>query len=141
MKSFAPAGRRSAKSGGTRTGIFQRTGREHHSNELRFRPGTGRAFEKLADATNQVRVLDLASGSGNLGNHPGAKIAASASHRGRLGWHDSDNHKRITQKFGVGDRFKFIGGDLLNADFGDGYDVATLGHFCTAKAEIAAASC
>ena len=36
--------------------------------------------------------------------------------------------KRITQKFGVGDRFKFIGGDLLNAHFGDGYDVATLGH-------------
>src|SRR4029078_656824 len=36
--------------------------------------------------------------------------------------------KRITQKFGVGDRFKFIGGDLLNGNFGDGYDVATLGH-------------
>ena len=46
---------------------------------------------KLADATNQVRVLDLACGLGNLGNCPGAKIAASASDGGRLGWNDSDN--------------------------------------------------
>src|SRR5439155_26810671 len=36
--------------------------------------------------------------------------------------------KRITQKFGVGDRFRFIEGDLLKADFGRGYDIATLGH-------------
>jgi hypothetical protein len=35
--------------------------------------------------------------------------------------------KRITQKFGVSDRFKYIEGDLLEADFGSGYDIATLG--------------
>lgn len=36
--------------------------------------------------------------------------------------------KRITQRFGVRDRFDFIKGDLLKANFGRGYDVATLGH-------------
>jgi len=56
---------------------------------------------KLADATNQVRVLDLASGSGIWGIALDAKIAASASHRGRLGWHDSDNqthHAKIWRR-------------------------------------------
>src|SRR4029077_5380999 len=82
---------------------------------------------KLADATNQVRVLDLASGSGIWGialaqKSPRVQITA-------VDWAGMiPTTKRITQKFGVGDRFKFIGGDLLNADFGDGYDVATLGH-------------
>src|SRR5256886_12721270 len=82
---------------------------------------------KLADATNQVRVLDLASGSGIWGialaqKSPRVQVTA-------VDWVGMiPTTKRITQKFGVGDRFKFIGGDLLNADFGDGYDVATLGH-------------
>jgi ubiquinone/menaquinone biosynthesis C-methylase UbiE len=81
----------------------------------------------LADATNQVRVLDLASGSGIWGialaqKSPRVQVTA-------VDWAGMiPTTKRITQKFGVGDRFKFIGGDLLNADFGDGYDVATLGH-------------
>jgi len=82
---------------------------------------------KLADATNQVRVLDLASGSGIWGialaqKSPRVQVTA-------VDWVGMiPTTKRITQKFGVGDRFKFIGGDLLNGNFGDGYDVATLGH-------------
>jgi O-methyltransferase len=43
--------------------------------------------------------------------------------------------KRITQKFGVADRFKFIEGDLLEADFGSAYDVATLGHILHSEGE------
>jgi SAM-dependent methyltransferase len=43
--------------------------------------------------------------------------------------------KRITAKFGVGDRFKFIEGDLLEADFGTGYDIATLGHILHSEGE------
>src|SRR4030095_7452913 len=43
--------------------------------------------------------------------------------------------KRITQKFGVADRFQFIEGDLLEADFGEGYDVATLGHILHSEGE------
>ena len=36
--------------------------------------------------------------------------------------------KRIVRKFGLSDRFSYIEGDVLKADFGSGYDVATLGH-------------
>src|SRR6266576_7257918 len=89
---------------------------------------------KLADATNQVRVLDLASGSGIWGialaqKSPRVQVTA-------VDWVGMiPTTKRITQKFGVGDRFKFIEGDLLQADFGDGYDVATLGHILHSEGE------
>jgi hypothetical protein len=43
--------------------------------------------------------------------------------------------KRITRKFGVANRFKFIEGDLLEADFGNGYDIATLGHILHSEGE------
>src|SRR5437899_12965026 len=43
--------------------------------------------------------------------------------------------KRITQRFGVGDRFEFVGGDLLVANFGSGYDMATLGHILHSEGE------
>jgi hypothetical protein len=43
--------------------------------------------------------------------------------------------KRITQKFGVGARFKFIESDLLEADFGKDCDVATLGHILHSEGE------
>jgi SAM-dependent methyltransferase len=43
--------------------------------------------------------------------------------------------KRITRRFGVTDRFKFIEGDLQEADFGDGYDIATLGHILHSEGE------
>jgi 3-hydroxy-5-methyl-1-naphthoate 3-O-methyltransferase len=43
--------------------------------------------------------------------------------------------KKITQKFGVNDRFKFVEGDLLEADFGNGYDIATLGHILHSEGE------
>jgi SAM-dependent methyltransferase len=43
--------------------------------------------------------------------------------------------KRITQKFGVADRFIYIEGDVLKADFGNDYDVATLGHILHTEGE------
>src|SRR5437764_4128135 len=82
---------------------------------------------KLPDATNQLRVLDLASGSGIWGivlaqKSPRVQVTA-------VDWAGMiPTTKRITQKFGVKDRFKFIEGDLLEADFGQGHDIATLGH-------------
>src|SRR4029078_9097918 len=36
--------------------------------------------------------------------------------------------KRITEKFGVRDRFAFIEGDMLEENFGSGYDIAQLRH-------------
>ncbi|PYL65889.1 MAG: methyltransferase, partial [Verrucomicrobia bacterium] len=43
--------------------------------------------------------------------------------------------KRITRKFGVADRFQFIEGDLLEANFGNGYNIATLGHILHSEGE------
>src|SRR5437899_12591729 len=43
--------------------------------------------------------------------------------------------KRITQKFGVSDRFNYIEGDILDANFGSGYDIATLGHILHSEGE------
>jgi len=89
---------------------------------------------KLADATNEVRVLDLGSGSGIWGivlaqKSPRVQVTA-------VDWAGMiPTTKRITQKFGVGNRFKFIEGDLLDADFGEGYDVATLGHILHSEGE------
>src|SRR5437879_3527293 len=89
---------------------------------------------KLTDATNQLRVLDLASGSGIWGialaqKSPRVQVTA-------VDWVGMiPTTKRITQKFGVGDRFKFIGGDLLEANFGNGYDIATLGHILHSEGE------
>jgi len=36
--------------------------------------------------------------------------------------------ERIVRKFGLSDRFSYIEGDVLKADFGNGYDIAPLGH-------------
>jgi ubiquinone/menaquinone biosynthesis C-methylase UbiE len=89
---------------------------------------------KLADTKNEIRVLDLASGSGIWGivlaqKSPHVQVTA-------VDWAGMiPTTKRITQKFGVGDRFKFIEGDLLEADFGKNYDIATLGHILHSEGE------
>jgi precorrin-6B methylase 2 len=81
----------------------------------------------LADAGETVRVLDIAAGSGIWGialaqQSPIVEVTA-------LDWPEMiPTTKRITKKFGVADRFNYIEGDVLEADFGKGYDVAILGH-------------
>jgi len=89
---------------------------------------------KLAKGKGEARVLDLAAGSGIWGialaqKSPHVRVTA-------VDWAGMiPTTKRITEKFGVGDRFKFIEGDLLEADFGNGYDVATLGHILHSEGE------
>jgi SAM-dependent methyltransferase len=99
-------------------------------------PGAQKLGEhlKVAKTKDQLRVLDLAAGSGIWGislaqKSPRVRVTA-------VDWAGMiPTTKRITQKFGVGDRFEFIGGDLLEADFGNGYDVATLGHILHSEGE------
>jgi 3-hydroxy-5-methyl-1-naphthoate 3-O-methyltransferase len=77
--------------------------------------------------TGAKRVLDLAAGSGVWG------IAlAQGSKDVTVTAVDWPEVIPITQKtaanFGLADRFTFVTGDLREANFGSGHDVATLGH-------------
>src|SRR5712691_2498834 len=89
---------------------------------------------KIAKAKDQVHVIDLAAGSGIWGiavaqKSPRVRVTA-------VDWAGMiPTTKHITQKFGVRDRFVFIEGDLLEANFGSAYDVATLGHILHSEGE------
>ena len=89
---------------------------------------------KLAKAKNDLRVLDLAAGSGIWGialaqKSPRVRVTA-------VDWAGMiPTTKRITKQFGVGDRFKYVEGDILKANFGSGYDIATLGHILHSEGE------
>ena len=89
---------------------------------------------KVAKTKNEIRVLDLAAGSGIWGialaqKSPGLRVTA-------VDWAGMiPTTKRITQKFGVGDRFNYVEGDILEANFGSGYDIAILGHILHSEGE------
>jgi len=89
---------------------------------------------KVSKAKNDIRVLDLAAGSGIWGialaqKSPRVRVTA-------VDWAGMiPTTKRITRKFGVTDRFQFIEGDLLEANFGTGYNIATLGHILHSEGE------
>ena len=83
---------------------------------------------------DKAHVLDLATGSGVWG------IAlAQSSPNVRVSVVDWPSILEVTKKtvarFGVGDRFSYIPGDLGQADFGSGYSVATLGHILHSEGE------
>src|SRR5205809_2370124 len=89
---------------------------------------------KLGKAKNDIHVLDVGAGSGIWGialaqKSPRVRVTA-------VDWAGMiPTTKRITQKFGVGNRFKFVEGDLLEVDFGEDYDIATLGHILHSEGE------
>ena len=89
---------------------------------------------KLAKTKNQIRVLDLAAGSGIWGialtqKSPRVRVTA-------VDWAGMiPTTKRITQKFGVDGRFDYVEGDILQTNFGSGYDIATLGHILHSEGE------
>jgi SAM-dependent methyltransferase len=82
----------------------------------------------------RVRVLDIAAGSGIWGialaqQSPRVHVTAQD-------WPEMiPTTKRITNKFGAADRCSFIEGDVLEADFGKDYDIATLGHILHTEGE------
>src|SRR5213595_2611707 len=89
---------------------------------------------KVAKTKDQIRVLDLAAGSGIWGIALAQK--SPRVHVSAVDWAGMiPTTKRITKKYGVRDRFNFVEGDLLEADFGNGYDITTLGHILHSEGE------
>jgi ubiquinone/menaquinone biosynthesis C-methylase UbiE len=85
------------------------------------------AHLNLSAATSPVSVLDLAAGSGVWG----IALAQSSTHVRvtSVDWHGVIPVTRNTvARFGLSDRFTFSEGDLQQADYGSGHNVATLGH-------------
>ncbi len=76
-----------------------------------------------------VRVLDLAAGSGVWGITLAKCSDAVHVTVTAVDWPGVLPVTRATvAKFGLAHRFSYVEGDLLEADFGVGHDVATLGH-------------
>lgn len=89
---------------------------------------------RLAEATRPISVLDLAAGSGVWG------IAlAEASPHVRVTAVDWPAvlpvTRRIAGKHQVLERFRFVEGDLHEADFGHDHAIATLGHILHSEGE------
>ena len=89
---------------------------------------------KLAKTKNEIQVLDLGAGSGIWGialaqRSPRVRVTA-------VDWAGMiPTTKRITQEFGVADRFNYVEGDMLEANFGSDYDIAILGHILHSEGE------
>lgn len=85
-------------------------------------------------ALSNPSALDLAAGSGVWGialaqSAPNLRVTA-------VDWPDVLPVTRKTaEKFGLADRFSFVAGDLLKADFGSQHTVATLGHILHSEGE------
>jgi SAM-dependent methyltransferase len=74
-----------------------------------------------------LRVLDLAAGSGVWG----IGLAQSADNVTvtAVDWEGVlPATQQMAGRFGMANRFTYVAGDMNRADFGSGYDVATLGH-------------
>ncbi len=84
--------------------------------------------------TAKLKLLDIAAGSGVWGiafaqTYPKAQIWA-------VDWEVVvPVTRRVAERQGVAERFEFIPGDILEASFGDDFDVATLGHIIHSEGE------
>lgn len=88
-----------------------------------------------AQATEPYKVLDIAAGSG-VWSLPFAQKSPHAEVT-IVDWPGvTPVAKRVTARFGVADRYRYVEGDLAEVDFGSGYRVATLGHILHSEGEV-----
>jgi 3-hydroxy-5-methyl-1-naphthoate 3-O-methyltransferase len=83
---------------------------------------------------DMAKVLDLAAGSGVWG----IALAQSSEHVNvtAVDWPQVLPVTRgMVERFHLSDRFTFVAGDLLAADFGAGQNIATLGHILHSEGE------
>lgn len=91
-------------------------------------------YLRLDVMSSPVKVLDLAAGSGVWGialaqSAPQVQVRA-------VDWPGVIKvTRKNAEKFGLADRFSFSEGDLQEADFGTGHNVATLGHILHSEGE------
>jgi SAM-dependent methyltransferase len=89
---------------------------------------------QIGKATEPISVLDVAAGSGVW-----SIALAQASPQVRVRAVDWPGvipaTRRTAERCGVADRYTFVEGDLLKADFGSGHRVATLGHILHSEGE------
>jgi precorrin-6B methylase 2 len=85
------------------------------------------AHLKLQSRADRFSVLDLGAGSGVWGiaqAQAGPMVRVTA-----VDWHGVIPITRANaSRFGLADRFTFVEGDLLEADFGSGHNLVTIGH-------------
>ncbi len=89
----------------------------------------------LANIKEQFSVLDIAAGSGVWG----IELAKSSPmvHVTAVDWPEVlPVTQRISRQHGVSDRFTYVGGDLMTAPYGQGYQLATLGHILHSEGEL-----
>ncbi|HKI37395.1 MAG TPA: methyltransferase [Gemmataceae bacterium] len=89
---------------------------------------------KVAGGKGVVNVLDVAAGSGVW-----SIALAEKSPQVRVTVVDWPAVipvcRKVAARHGVGDRYRYLSGDLLAVDYGGGYDVATLGHILHSEGE------
>jgi len=89
---------------------------------------------KLDQAQQPVRVLDIAADSGVWGI--GLAQRSKQVRVTAVDWEGVlDITRQTAQRHGLADRFTFVAGDLRSADFGAGFQIATLGHILHSEGE------
>src|SRR5690606_26058866 len=87
-----------------------------------------------ASTQQPISVLDLAAGSGVWSialaqQSPQVRVTA-------VDWEEVLTvTRRVSERFGLSDRFTYVAGDLHETDFGSNHNIATLGHILHSEGE------
>lgn len=101
---------------------------------MSFGPASAAAEALLKNGDGDVSVLDIATGSGVWGiamakRRPGVRVTA-------VDWRDViPITRRVAARHNVAGQFNYVEGDILEADFGKGHHIATLGHILHSEGE------